>query len=40
MSAWDQAELREITQANGPHIAPFREGGNLRHADVDLVGRR
>jgi 4-carboxymuconolactone decarboxylase len=41
MSAWDQAELRKITQADDPHIAPFREDGkNLWHADVDLAGRR
>ena len=27
MSAWDQAELRKITQADDLHIAPFREDG-------------
>jgi len=27
MSAWDQAEPRKITQADGLHIAPFREDG-------------
>jgi hypothetical protein len=25
MNAWDQAELRKITQADDLHIAPFRE---------------
>ena len=27
MSAWDQAELRKITQADDLHISPFREDG-------------
>jgi hypothetical protein len=27
MSAWDQAELRKIAQADDLHIAPFREDG-------------
>jgi hypothetical protein len=27
MSAWDQAELRKITQADDLHVAPFREDG-------------
>ena len=41
MTAWIRTELEKIAEADDLHIAPFsRRQDDLRHADMDLVGRR
>jgi hypothetical protein len=40
MTTWPKDQLKKIAEADDLHIAPLREDGDLRHADLDLVGRR